>query len=149
MTRRRLTIQEAAEEIGTTVDALRSRIRRGNIDSEKGDDGRVYVWLDNDQAETSQRPGGDESKASVEGSIEEELRDRIRFVEGQLEAEREAHKEARRIIGGLVQRIPQLEAPRGEQNPGDFDQGPGSEGHGTPDSAEGDIQGKRWWKFWR
>jgi ApbE superfamily uncharacterized protein (UPF0280 family) len=30
----------------------------------------------------------------------------------QLEAEREAHREARRIIAGLVQRIPELEAPQ-------------------------------------
>ncbi len=36
---------------------------------------------------------------------------RIESLERQLQAEREAHGESRRIIAGLVQRIPELEAP--------------------------------------
>jgi hypothetical protein len=35
----------------------------------------------------------------------------IRVLHEQLEAEREAYREARRIIAGLVQRIPELQAP--------------------------------------
>ena len=30
----------------TSVDAVRKRIQRGTLDSEKAEDGRVYVWLD-------------------------------------------------------------------------------------------------------
>lgn len=81
MARRRLTAQEAAEVLGTSVDAVRSRIRRGSLDSEKGKDGRVFVWLDADQA-------GAESQAedaSSSSPLVEELRDRVRFLERELE----------------------------------------------------------------
>jgi hypothetical protein len=36
----------------------------------------------------------------------------VRFLEEQLRLERDAHGEARRIIAGLVQRVPELEAPQ-------------------------------------
>jgi hypothetical protein len=36
----------------------------------------------------------------------------INLLRSQLEAEREANRENRRIIAGLVQRVPGLEAPR-------------------------------------
>jgi hypothetical protein len=42
----------------------------------------------------------------------EELRDRVRSLENQLADEREANRDNRRIIAGLVQRIPELEPPR-------------------------------------
>lgn len=51
-------------------------------------------------------------KPEQDTALVEELRDRLRYVEGQLEAERQAHREARQIIGGMVSRLPQLEAPQ-------------------------------------
>jgi hypothetical protein len=54
-TSRRLTAQEAAEVLGTSVDAVRMRARRGSLLSEKDPDGRVYVWVDSDESET--KPG--------------------------------------------------------------------------------------------
>jgi hypothetical protein len=100
---RRLTVQEAAEVLGTSVDAVRMRARRGSLESEKDSDGRVYVWVDPDESETRHRLNG-ESTALISAKDET-----IRVLQEQLEAEREAHKEARRIIAGLVQRIPELE----------------------------------------
>jgi hypothetical protein len=45
-------------------------------------------------------------------ALTSELRDRLHYVEEQLEAERQAHAEARRIIAGLVERMPPaIEAP--------------------------------------
>lgn len=44
MSRRKLTTREAAA-LGISVDALRSRIRRGILESEKSADGKVAVWL--------------------------------------------------------------------------------------------------------
>jgi excisionase family DNA binding protein len=104
-TSRRLTVQEAAEALGTSVDAVRMRVRRGSLPSEKDPDGRVYVWVDFDSSETRPRLNG-ESAALISAKDET-----IRVLSEQLEAEREAHKEARRIIAGLVQRIPEIEAP--------------------------------------
>ena len=45
MARRRLDLRGAAEVLGTSVDAVRKRIARGTLESEKVD-GKVYVWLD-------------------------------------------------------------------------------------------------------
>src|ERR687897_3219202 len=100
----RLTQREAAERLGVSVEAIRKRVKRGTLQSDKGEDGRRYVYLDDapDAARTEQQ-GPPE--------LTDELRDRLRYVERQLEAERQAHAEARRIIAGLVERIPALEAP--------------------------------------
>lgn len=110
----RVSVPQAADHLGTTVDAIRKRVQDGTIRYENDADGRVWILLetgrprhDTDQDATEHRH---DSEASPE--LVEELRDRLRFVERQLEAERQAHAEARRIIGGLVQRIPELEAPQ-------------------------------------
>jgi hypothetical protein len=104
-------VQEAVEVLGTSVDAVRMRVRRGNLRSDKDPDGRVYVWVDAAKSDT--KPGlNGESDALI--SAEDET---ISVLQQQLEAEREAHREARRIIAGLVQRILELEAPQG--SPGD------------------------------
>jgi hypothetical protein len=100
----RVTIREAASRLGVTEGAIRKRIQRGTLRNEH-EDGRVYVYLDLYQA--TSHP---ESQVDHDPMVEE-LRDRVRFMERQLEAERDAHREARRIIAGLVQRIPELEAP--------------------------------------
>jgi len=104
-----MTTKEAADALGVTVDALRSRIRRGNIQSDKDPDGRVYVWLSDDEAELG--VGESEVQGEAHRELVEELRDRVGSLERQLEAERQAHAEARRIMAGLVERIPAIEAP--------------------------------------
>ncbi len=42
----------------------------------------------------------------------EEVRDRVRSLEKQLDEEKEANRENRRIIAGLVQRVPELKPAR-------------------------------------
>lgn len=41
----RVTVAEAAERLGISQDAVRQRIRRGTIDHERTEDGRLYVYL--------------------------------------------------------------------------------------------------------
>jgi excisionase family DNA binding protein len=106
MTSRRLTVQEAAEVLGTSVDAVRMRVRRGSLESEKDPDGRVYVWVDGDSSET--KPGLD-GEPSMLISAKDET---IRILTQQLESERRANEENRRIIAALTSRIPELEAPQ-------------------------------------
>jgi hypothetical protein len=52
----RYTVAEAAKLLNTTVDGIRSRIRRGSLDSMKVD-GTVYVLLDPDQVRLGQELG--------------------------------------------------------------------------------------------
>jgi hypothetical protein len=99
----RVTQREAAERLGVTVEAIRKRVKRGTLNSDKGEDGRRYVYLDIGPDAGGPQPEPD--------ALTSELRDRLHYVEQQLDAERQAHAEARRIIAGLVERIPALEAP--------------------------------------
>ena len=103
-------MQEAAEVLGSTVDAVRMRARRGTLRSEKGEDGRVYVWVDPDQV-------GDEAnvnaRAQVEGHAElvEDLRDQVGYLRGQLATRDEELRRKDHLLAALVQRVPELEAP--------------------------------------
>ena len=138
-------MQEAAEALGTSVDAVRMRARRGSLLSEKDPDGRVYVWVDSDESETKPRLNG-ESTVLIAAKDET-----IRVLHEQLEAEREAHREARRIIAGLVQRIPELEAPQeplgGPENAGEVPERsePRSAAGGAPEGAERPRR-RSWWR---
>jgi hypothetical protein len=82
----------------------------------------------------------DDMSQSDSTTLTSELRDRLRYVEGQLEAERQAHAEARRIIAGLVERIPAIEAPETVEEAPE-----GAEPHpGTEEPQEG-VQ-RPWWR---
>ena len=110
----RYTVAEAAGMLGITTGAVRNRLSRGTLRSIK--EGRtVYVLLSVDMSRDAERHTGNTPPGMPHpepDALTSELRDRLRYVEGQLEAERQAHAEARRIIAGLVERIPAaIEAP--------------------------------------
>ena len=94
--------------------AVRHRIKRGKLERAEPDDpadNRVYVWLDGEHAETRH-------EAKVDGSpngdaLVESLQDQVEYLRAQLEREREANRENRRLLAAALERIPpQLEAPR-------------------------------------
>ena len=71
----------------------------------KGEDGRRYVYLPGDPDVGGPQPDSP--------ALTSELRDRLRYVDQQLEAERQAHAEARRLLMAALERIPpQIEAPQ-------------------------------------
>jgi hypothetical protein len=65
----------------------------------------------------------------------------------QLEAERQAHAEARRIIAGLVERVPALEAPESPETPSDTPANAAAptEEPETP-ARESPTQARPWWR---
>jgi hypothetical protein len=87
------------------------RVRRGSLQSEKDPDGRVYVWVDEDSSET--KPGLD-SEPSMLISAKDET---IYILTQQLEAERQAHAEARRLLAAALERIPAIETPEARESP--------------------------------
>ncbi len=113
--------------LGITTGAVRNRLSRGTLRKVK-EDGTVYVLLPAGRLRYAERHTGNTPTGMPHGESEaltSELRDRLRYVEGQLEAERQAHAEARRIIAGLVERIPAIEAPTDERDaPETVDQEP-------------------------
>ena len=109
----RYTVPQAADILGISQGAVRNRLSRGTLHSVK-ESGTVYVMLPTDIPRDAKRDvtdTPDDMSQSDLTTLTSELRDRLRYVEGQLEAERQAHAEARRIIAGLVERIPAIEAP--------------------------------------
>jgi excisionase family DNA binding protein len=104
MTRRLLTVGEAAEILGTSVDMVRMRVRSGRMQSETDSDGRVYVWVDDDLLETIRRPGGEPTALIFE------MKEHIALLERELDKARAANREYRRIILALTSRIPELPA---------------------------------------
>jgi excisionase family DNA binding protein len=104
----RVTVAEAAVLLGTSKEAVRKRIARGTLRSEKDPDGSVRVYVP--VSPTASDPGNPQAGVECSALIEE-LRDRMRFLEEQLRREQDAHSEARRLVAALIQRVPEVEAP--------------------------------------
>jgi predicted ArsR family transcriptional regulator len=147
----RYTVTQAADMLGISTGAVRNRLSRGTLPKVK-EGGVVYVLLPADMSRSTDRytadtPGGVPQSAA--GALTSELRDRLRYVEGQLEAERQAHAESRRLLAAALERIPpQIEAPsesRESSETADERQGRSEEPRpGAPDRQEG--AGRRLWR---
>ena len=140
---RRYTVAEAAEALGVSQAAIRSRIHRETLDTERVD-GTVYVLLSSEQIAHH----SDEKSLDVVELLREQsadLREQLSVLHEQLAAEREANRENRRIIAGLVQRVPELVAasePRESAVTASEEQ---SKGTVPPDAAEGEMK-RSWWQ---
>jgi hypothetical protein len=132
--RRRLDLRDAAAELGLTVDAVRKRVKRGTLESEKDADGRLYVFIDADLDAGAPRSDTDRL---------------ISTLEEQLRLEREAHAEARRLLAAALERIPpQLEAPTAPSEPRespDTSSEPRPSTTGSPE-PERPSEPRPWWR---
>jgi DNA-directed RNA polymerase specialized sigma24 family protein len=152
MTKHKVTVQEAAEVLDTSVDAVRQRIKRGKLLRAEADDpadSRVYVWLDADRSESRHEVEGE--PAVNLGAMVETLQDEVRYLREQLDQEREANRENRRLLAAALERIPpQIEAPRAERESPESP-GPSDTPTETPGAGGGPQTGteRRWWEFWR
>jgi predicted ArsR family transcriptional regulator len=148
----RVTIQEAADRLGVKETAIRKRIERGTLEKEKGEDGRVYVFVDappTEERDTSNDAGYDESHPAGYDALIKSQQERIEDLREQLSAERRANEENRRIIAALTQRIPELPAASSEprETPEmDVDE---QQGRGPIPDAGGPREGaerRSWWR---
>jgi excisionase family DNA binding protein len=108
----RVTVQEAAQRLGISQDAVRQRIRRGSMRHDKDDKGRVYAYLN--PTDTRPTPVHDAPRdtvydASRSNELVTELRNRIQFLETELADRKEESRRKDHIIAALTQRIPELE----------------------------------------
>jgi len=143
--RRRLTVAEASEVLGITVEAVRGRIKRRTLQHER-DSGTVYVLLDADQPPTGYQPADDQPADQPRpDALADELRDRIRYLERQMEEEREARRRADTILAQLsaanaeqARTIRELEAPQEASEDGEtVEEAPERTG---PHSAAGEVR---------
>jgi Domain of unknown function (DUF1866) len=109
-----ITVANAARILGVSKQAIRQRIYRDTIPHRKDSDGTVFVRITAHNFETNGESHGENTgyPEDVNRELIDELRDRVAFLERQLETEQAASAELRRIVAGLVQRVPELEPPR-------------------------------------
>jgi hypothetical protein len=142
----RYTVPEAAQVLGISPEAVRNRLSRGTLRSEKVE-GRVHVLLA--RPDRSQ-PIGDVS-TDTPADIVEELRDRIRYLERQIDEERDARRRADTLLARMMDRLPELEAPpesSGSSVPGeeDHDRAEPRSGTGVPQTPRVEPEERR--GFW-
>jgi hypothetical protein len=140
-----LPMSEAAEILGISKDAVRMRVRRGSLRSEKGEDGRVYVFVDATTHETEYAVLRDDPSAE----LVEVLRAQVEDLQSRLDRETEANRENRRIIAGLIERVPELEAPSSSPQEEPRESSESAEPSPTPtEPAAGSQTGSQrpWWR---
>jgi len=144
----RVSVPQAADHLGTTVDAIRKRVQRGTIPHEKDPAGRVWILLDTGRPrqDTVQDTDQPQSDSSALISAKDET---IATLRDQLEAERQAHAEARRLLMAALERIPpQLEAPQEpRESPETVEEASeGREPRSYAPGAQEGVQRRPWWR---
>jgi hypothetical protein len=103
------TVAEAALVLGISEGAVRKRVERGKLRAEHDAAGRLIVYLEGGAgATTTTDTTRDQPRQSRDDRYTISLEDQVAYLRGQLDQEREANRENRRIIAGLTQRIPEL-----------------------------------------
>jgi predicted ArsR family transcriptional regulator len=130
--RERVTVQEAARQLGITESAVRKRVQRGMLRHDKEADGRLYVYLD------TQDKVRDQIQDSSYDMLVRRLENENEFLRRQLE-----HKDA--ILLNMTEAMKALNPPAQEapsearESPETVDeQGWGHQPHpDAPDAQEG------------
>ena len=108
--RTRMTVAEAARVLHISEGAVRKRVQRGTLEHERTAGGHLVVYIDS--AATSETGRERARGGSHEDRIERYLRgleDRVEDLRNELDREREADREKKRINAALEKRIAELE----------------------------------------
>jgi hypothetical protein len=157
------TVVEAAEILGITPDAVRSRLRRGTLkrSPERGEDGEVLVVLPShktadqsnepsgmvddqpvDQSGTVSNQSATDSDASATVALMEHMESEITHLREQLDKEREANRENRRLLAAALERIPAIEAGDERESPVTATEGT-DRGEASPEQQE-PVERRSW-----
>ncbi len=133
---RRYTVNEAAEVLGISAEAVRARMNRGTLPKEKDEDGTVYVRLDAAHTHTNGRTNGDHTAdhAALDSLAFQLMQDQIAFLRAELE--RKDH-----LLARALERIPAIEAPPGERG-SSVRAADGAE----EDQPRGEEERRSWWR---
>jgi hypothetical protein len=152
----RVSVNEAAQELGVTVDAIRKRVQRGTIPHQRDESGRVWVLIEaaramqETPASTVQDASGDVPdtdrdiyQTEVGNDLVESLEDQIGYLrrvietrDKELEARTEELRRKDHIIAALTERIPELEPPVSPEPQGAPEAAPTAES-GAPKTTYG------------
>ena len=146
----RLPVTEAANILGISTEATRQRIKRGTLPTERDEEGNVFVLLKRTAADSTRKDanGTDDGTHMNANRIDDGKDDKERLIaqkRDQLREERETNRENRRIIAGLVQRVPELELVRGPREaPVSASAQPGN--GEAPEDQDGPQERRSWWR---
>jgi excisionase family DNA binding protein len=134
----RLTIQEAARRLGVSEGAVRKRVTRGTLQHHKGEDGRVYVYLDAGVDE-----GVDEGVDPNSNALISQLRDEVAYLRDENRRKDEIIMQqamTMRQLSAVASQEPSEDAETVEETP------ERAEPRSAPGGAQEDAQRRPWWR---
>ena len=144
----RVSVYEAADLLGVTVDAIRKRIQRGTMPHERHEDGRVYVLLDETRALK-------DKTSKLTSTVQDDVQDdsQVPYLTDELIAELRAQNEWLRreverkdaILLRMAERLPEVEvATKPREAPVSTSEGQ-SKGK-APAEQQDHSQHRSWWR---
>src|SRR5918911_4501518 len=100
----RTTVAQAAEALGISAEAVRQRVRRGTLPTEKSEDGSVFVRIDavRTRTDTDGTSDGTADEALLAAHLDHAL-DEIQFLREELHTRNEELRRKDTIIAQLNQ----------------------------------------------
>ena len=137
----RVTVEDAAKLLGVSIDAIRKRIERGTLKSEKVN-GTRYVFLDSDMSgQDADRTGHDTDMSALVASMQ----DQINTLKQELEDWKEQARRKDHLLAAALERIPAIEAPpEPRESPVSASDTPDKGEEGRADDAE--PEKRSWWQ---
>ena len=117
----RATVEEAAKILGTSENAVRKRIERGTLPSEKRDGVRYVLLVDNDMPQhATDTAGGSVTDMSTDMPHDlalmqahlDSMQEQVSYLKAVVQTRDEELRRKDHIIAALTERIPELEPPR-------------------------------------
>jgi hypothetical protein len=135
----RLTVKEAADALGISSEAVRTRMQRGTLKSIR-ERGRVWVVLDPDETQSNTDRTADRTE------LVDELRARVAFLEAELKIRTEENRRKDHLLAAALERIPAIEPPS-ETRESPESPGPSPTPTEAPEEAQEGVQ-RPWWRRW-
>ena len=148
---RRVPVIEAASILGITPDAVRSRLRRGTLPKEVGEDGTVFVRLNGDRRDRRNDQSTDRPTDQPTVAYINALRSENELLRRELEDRKEESRRKDHIIMTLAQRVPELEAAQEPREPSQTvaeDAGVAAESRPPAEGAQEGTERRSWWRSW-
>ncbi len=144
-TTRRVPVEEAAKLLGITANAVRKRIERGTLRSEREGDTR-YVLLEADmpKSATGMSSGMPADIALVQAYLDS-MRDQVDYLKTVIAARDEEIRRKDHLLAAALERIPAIEASSEPQN---SDLSGSEEKNAAAQESDESIQHRSWlYKF--
>jgi hypothetical protein len=142
-TDRRVTVFEASSILGITPDAVRSRLRRGTLTKEVGEDGTVYVRLDADGPNGRTDQTTDRLTDQTTVAYINALKSQIEYLKEVVEKRDEEIRRRDHLLAAALERIP----PALEEAPPQLRESPET---ASETGAKGDdVPNNEQWRPWR